>query len=186
MKRRSFLVAVAVLAVPRLARAQPAGKVHRIALLDDFEKAAYPAKWQSFRLRLRELGYFEGKNVAFDARWADSAPERMPRLAKEAVDARPHIIVCNGTPDLCAVVTAAFPSRRQLCRQNPEGRKAGRAADRAADEVRPRNQRQDRQSAWRDDSAVDTSACRASDRVALYAARRKPTSSFAFTQRPTR
>ena len=106
MKRRSFLVAVAVLAVPRLARAQPAGKVHRIALLDDFEKAAYPAEWQSFRLRLRELGYFEGKNVAFDARWADSAPERMPRLAKEAVDARPHIIVCNGTPSTRAAMRA--------------------------------------------------------------------------------
>jgi putative ABC transport system substrate-binding protein len=109
--RRELLFAAAALVVPLPAAAQPAMRMRRIALLDDFEKGAYASEWQAFRLRLRELGYVEGKNLVIDARWADSVPERTTDLARELVAARPDVIVANGTPSTRAAMqaTASIP-----------------------------------------------------------------------------
>jgi ABC-type uncharacterized transport system substrate-binding protein len=42
---------------------------------------------------LRELGYFEGRNVAFEIRYADGKPERLPDLAAELIRLKVDVIV---------------------------------------------------------------------------------------------
>ncbi|MGQ0653864.1 MAG: ABC transporter substrate-binding protein [Betaproteobacteria bacterium] len=109
MHRRSiflFFAAACLHGFPVIALAQRSSKVYRIALFDAFERNAYPAEWQAFRLRLAEPGYLEAKNLVIEARWADNAPERMPSLARELVALRPDLIVANATPSARAAMQA--------------------------------------------------------------------------------
>ena len=99
MDRRAFIAGMtgAFLAVP-LAEAQQAGKVYRIGLLDhsapDDSRLGW---WQSFKGRLRELGYVEGQNVVFEPRWAEEDASRLPGLAAELVRLKVHVIVTAGS-----------------------------------------------------------------------------------------
>src|SRR5262245_56030962 len=38
------------------------------------------------RARLRELGYAEERDVAFETRWAEGRTDRLPRLARELIE----------------------------------------------------------------------------------------------------
>jgi putative ABC transport system substrate-binding protein len=75
MDRRVFLGVVAggLLAVPVTVTAQPASrKVPLVGLLDF--ASPDPARlgwWQALRDRLQELGYVEGRSIAFETRWAE-------------------------------------------------------------------------------------------------------------------
>ena len=98
--RRAFLGTIAggLLAVPLAAEAQQPGKVYRIALLDySASEPSRQAWWNVFRQRMRELGYVEGQNVTFEARWAQSEDERLSKLAAELVRLRVDLIVTGGT-----------------------------------------------------------------------------------------
>ena len=71
MDRRTILaVAGAALAAPRMLLSQPAKRVYRIAILDEVGESVLQDMWSAFRSRLRELGYVEGSNVAFEVRHA--------------------------------------------------------------------------------------------------------------------
>src|SRR5215475_5330114 len=86
-----FVIAVAVLAAPHLAHTQqPAKKIPRIGILSP--SARDPAL-DEFRQGLRELGWVEGKNIAFEHRWADGNEERLPALAAQLVEANVEIIL---------------------------------------------------------------------------------------------
>ena len=107
MDRRTVLaLAGAALASPHALLAQPAKRVYRIAILDDAVEGARAANWKLFRNRLRELGLVEGKDVAYDARYARGDTERLPALAAELVALKPDILVCAGTPALSAAIKA--------------------------------------------------------------------------------
>jgi putative ABC transport system substrate-binding protein len=68
MERRAFLAAAAALvAAPRAAEAQQAGKVPRIGYLA-FNLAASPHLHEAFRQGLRDLGYVEGRNIVIEYR----------------------------------------------------------------------------------------------------------------------
>ena len=74
MNRRTFLAGTGgvLLAVPLAAEAQQVGKVWRIGLLDyGSSDPARLAWWRAFQDRLRELGYADGQNVVFQARWGN-------------------------------------------------------------------------------------------------------------------
>src|SRR5687768_5007161 len=90
MKRRAFVAGMAaMMAAPILVNAQEAGKAYRIGWL-------HPASGEprvTFRNALRELGYIEGKNIAYHLRTADGYHERLPRLADELVQLKVDIIV---------------------------------------------------------------------------------------------
>ncbi len=45
--------------------------------------------------RLHELGYREGKTMAFEYRSADRRPERLPQLAREIIRDRPDVLVAG-------------------------------------------------------------------------------------------
>ena len=99
MNRRNFLVATAsLLAAPLAAEAeQPSGKVSLIGLLDfGAQDAARLAWWKAFRQGLHELGYAEGRNIAFEARWAEGRVDRLPALAADLIQRRVDVIVTGG------------------------------------------------------------------------------------------
>jgi putative tryptophan/tyrosine transport system substrate-binding protein len=94
------LVAI-VLAVALLwgldAGAQPAARVHRVAVLD--ASSPDPARlewWAAFRQQLRELGYVEGQNLALTTRFAHGKVEQLPVLAEELVRLKPDVLVTGG------------------------------------------------------------------------------------------
>src|SRR6266508_4142099 len=100
MDRRTFICRLAggVLAVPFAARAQPAGKVYRIGILEAIPAARNAANLDALRKGLRELGYVEGRNLVIEYRSADGRAERFPDLASELVRLKVDLLVTRGTP----------------------------------------------------------------------------------------
>src|SRR5262245_19914535 len=45
----------------------------------------FPDAIEAFRQGLRELGYVEGRNLAFEYRWGEGKPDRIRALAQELV-----------------------------------------------------------------------------------------------------
>src|SRR5437773_4057373 len=100
MDRRAFIgrVAAGVLAAPLTARAQQAGKVYRIGILEPIPAAQNAANLDALRKGLRDLGYVEGRNLVIEYRSADGRAERFPELASELVRLKLDLIVTRGTP----------------------------------------------------------------------------------------
>jgi putative ABC transport system substrate-binding protein len=105
-RRTALALAGAALTVPRTLLAQPAKRVYRIATLDDTVESARDHLWRVFRNRLRELVLAEGNDVAYEARYARGALDRLPALAAELVALKPDIIVCPATPSTIAAMKA--------------------------------------------------------------------------------
>jgi putative ABC transport system substrate-binding protein len=92
--RRAFITLLggAVGAWPFAARAQQPGKIPRIGIIDD------APRWNAFRHGLRDLGYLEGQNVAFDYAYGDGVPERLAEAASALVRRPVDVIATYGTP----------------------------------------------------------------------------------------
>ena len=80
-----------------LAEAQQSKKVHRIGYLTALDPATESTRAETIRLALRELGYVEGQNVAFEYRYAERKADRLPELAAELVRLKVDIIVASGS-----------------------------------------------------------------------------------------
>ena len=112
MRRRDFIKVIAGLAAawPLAARAQtPAGKIYRVGILQP-GKPPEPLV-EALRERLKELGYREGHNIAYEYRWAEGKNERLVELAKELVDVKVDVITTLSTPAALAAknVTKTIP-----------------------------------------------------------------------------
>ena len=110
MKRREFitLFSGAVAAWPLVARAQPAERVRRIAVLmnnaeDDPEGQA---RAEAFRQGLQALGWIEGKNLRIDWYWTAGDIGRTRSNVTELAGRPPDIIVANGRVTLSEAVQA--------------------------------------------------------------------------------
>jgi putative ABC transport system substrate-binding protein len=83
------------LAWPIAGWAQQGERIRRIGILQGL--AATDPEWQrrftAFKQGLQELG--EGRNIAFEFRFADNKPERLPSLADELAHANVDVIVTN-------------------------------------------------------------------------------------------
>jgi putative ABC transport system substrate-binding protein len=92
--RRHFisLLGGAALAWPLSARAQQPGKTPRIGIIDD------SPIWNAFRDGLRDLGYLQSQNIAFEYRYAGGLPERLAWVAAELVRRPVDLIATFGTP----------------------------------------------------------------------------------------
>ena len=99
-----FLLAAALLTYLGLAQAQQPKKVPRIGYVSSGDAASDSARAEGIRLALRELGYIEGQNVAFEYRYADGKRGRTPELTAELVRLKVDIIVVSGA--IGAVQTA--------------------------------------------------------------------------------
>jgi putative tryptophan/tyrosine transport system substrate-binding protein len=96
VNRRAFVAGLgAVLAAPRAAEGQQAGRIWRIGYLSLVsEKLEQYKPWvAAFRDGLRELGYVEGENVIIEQRYAAGQVERLPALAAELVRLSVDILV---------------------------------------------------------------------------------------------
>src|SRR5690349_7059905 len=102
MRRREFitLASSAAIAWPLAARAQQQFKIARIGALyigladaQSFEK--------EFKDGMRELGYVEGQNAAYEFRSAEARLDRLPQLAADLVRLNVDVIVALYVP--CAL-----------------------------------------------------------------------------------
>jgi putative ABC transport system substrate-binding protein len=111
MDRRAFLSgAAALLAAPRGAQAQPAGKMYRLVIVypvGPVEKIAEPVLLPE----LRRLGYIEGQNLVVERRAGSGRREGYPDLAREVVALKPDIIFATSgwVAQALRAITTAIP-----------------------------------------------------------------------------
>jgi ABC-type uncharacterized transport system substrate-binding protein len=110
MKRRDLLLLLLLAALFCAGPAvfgQAAEKVYRVGVLAS--EGLHPI--ESFRARLRELGWIEGRNIRFEYRSAEGDDNRQPALAAELVALPVDLILTWGTPAALAAsrATAAIP-----------------------------------------------------------------------------
>jgi putative ABC transport system substrate-binding protein len=55
---------------------------------------------------LREAGFIDGRNVAFEYRWANGEYERLPAQAAELIERRVAVIIAGAPPAAHAAKTA--------------------------------------------------------------------------------
>jgi len=110
MKRREFIAlvgggALLLTAKVRRARGQQPAKIPRIGILDD------APMWQPFQQALRDLGYVEGQNIAYEYRYSEGAPDQLATVAAELVHRPVDLIATYGTAATYAAkeATATIP-----------------------------------------------------------------------------
>jgi ABC-type uncharacterized transport system substrate-binding protein len=121
------IVCAVVLAVSLIAEAQQPKKIHRIGYLVTGDAASESTRVEAIRLGLRELGYIEGQNIAFEYRYAEGKRDRLPELAAELVRLNVNIIVIaggNNTIRAAKSATKTIPivmtgGRYRSCRGRP-------------------------------------------------------------------
>ena len=110
LKRREFITLLGGTAAwPLVARAQQAGKLPIIGYL-----GAGATDWRpwtdAFVDRLRELGWIEGRTIAFEYRWSQGRPDRIAEIAAEFVRLKVDVIVSyGGAIPIIKQATAVIP-----------------------------------------------------------------------------
>jgi putative ABC transport system substrate-binding protein len=104
--RRQFITLLGGAAAwPVGAGAQQGAKIPRIGIIDD------APMWQAFRQALRELGYSEGQNIAYEYRYSEGAPDRLATIVGELIRRPVDLIATFGTAPTQAakVATTTLP-----------------------------------------------------------------------------
>jgi putative ABC transport system substrate-binding protein len=105
--RRAFITLLGCAAAwPLAARAQQAARLPTIGFFGSNTQAAQSQWTAAFVQRLRELGWAEGRNVAFEYRWAEGRIERSTAIAAEFVRLKVDVIFTSGTPQVLAAKQA--------------------------------------------------------------------------------
>jgi putative tryptophan/tyrosine transport system substrate-binding protein len=114
MGRRTFITLLgAAAALPRAARAQQGERMRRIGVIMGFaeDDEVWQAYLATFRQRLQDFGWSEGRNIRFDYRFTGESTERMRTAATEVVAMAPDVIFVSTNPVVSAVqqVTRTIP-----------------------------------------------------------------------------
>src|SRR6478736_5550638 len=113
MHRRKFVGALACgLAISRShAEAQTIPKMSRVGFLLGATGESVLSLFHALKEGLRELGYVEGRNIAFVQRYGDGKMERLPDLAAELVRLKVDVIVTGTNLHVAAArhATATIP-----------------------------------------------------------------------------
>ena len=107
MQRRDFITLLggAAVAWPLGALAQQGVKLYRIGILSP--ELPPPGFLEAFRQGLRELGYVEGQNIAFEVRSAEGYSQRLAPLANELMRLKVDVILAVNTPSVQAAKKAS-------------------------------------------------------------------------------
>jgi putative ABC transport system substrate-binding protein len=99
MRRRDFFVLVGIATAARVldANALESGKLYKIGILTAGGPGPLTPLRDMLREDLRELGLIEGKNLAFEGRYAENDLDRLPALAAELVSLEVDLIIAMGT-----------------------------------------------------------------------------------------
>ena len=106
MRRRffGFALSTLLLALCFPAHAQQQTKVHKFGWLGARPSSAGGP--EIIPRMLRDLGYVEGKNIAFEYRFADNKPDRLPALADELVRLKVDVLFTPGINEALAAKNA--------------------------------------------------------------------------------
>src|SRR5262245_57267901 len=111
--RRTFLHGrvLGIVAAPRVAEAQPPGKVWRAGHPPAGTKTKATNVLQPFLEGLRRLGYVEGQTLNVEVWAAEGHPEDLPALAEQLVRTKPDVIVVasSGHASIVQKVTKTVP-----------------------------------------------------------------------------
>lgn len=112
MRRRDFIMLwSAAILWPRAILAQQPAHHPLIGVLSPITREAAVGNIQAFRQALRDLGYFEGENIAVEYRFAGGRSDALLALAAELVALKPDVIVAGGSPaiDVVRAASASIP-----------------------------------------------------------------------------
>src|SRR5262245_8921347 len=119
MRRREFICFLGCgLVCPCVALAQQSGKQTKIGWLASFSPRLVSAKlpfarpvFSAFRQGLEHLGHVEGRDIAFEFRFAEGNYDRLASLAAELVEQKVDIIVAQFAPAAVAArkATSTIP-----------------------------------------------------------------------------
>lgn len=107
----ALVIILGILLAPLAGRAQQAGKVPIIGVLESTPPALSQPIREAFRQGLEQHGWVDGRNVIIEYRSADGRSERFPELAAELVRLNVSVIVVAGEPMIMAArqATATIP-----------------------------------------------------------------------------
>jgi putative tryptophan/tyrosine transport system substrate-binding protein len=102
--RREFmsLLGGAAAVWPLAARAQQPRRLPTVGFLVPNTRSAASEWIDAFVLRMRELGWIEGRTVAIEYRWVEGHTERFAEIAAEFVQLKVDVVVTSGTALLAA------------------------------------------------------------------------------------
>jgi putative tryptophan/tyrosine transport system substrate-binding protein len=115
MNRREAITLLggAAAAWPLAARGQQPDRMRRVSLILGIAENDPEAqsRVRAFQQGLRDVGWFEGRNIRIDYRFSASDPDRIKAYVAELVGLAPDVIVGNGTPVLAALrrATTSIP-----------------------------------------------------------------------------
>jgi putative tryptophan/tyrosine transport system substrate-binding protein len=106
--RRKFIAALGgtVLSWPLAAHAQRPTKLPTIGFLGTITPAAQGLWVAAFLLRLREIGWIDGRTVTIEYRWAEGSSDRAAEIAAEFVRLKVDVIVTYANPMVLAATHA--------------------------------------------------------------------------------
>jgi putative tryptophan/tyrosine transport system substrate-binding protein len=107
--RRKFLATLggAAAAWPLAVRAQQPSMPVVGVLSAEWPNAVTADRLRAFHEGLNDTGYFQGRNVIIEYRWAEGRNDRLPALAAELVRLPVNVIVCAGSTPAAIAAKAA-------------------------------------------------------------------------------
>ena len=93
--KSAILACALLLALCVPAEAEQSGKVPRIGVLMSGSASIASSRFRAFRQGLSELGYVEGKNIAFEYRYGEGRPDTLPERVAELVHLQVDLLVTD-------------------------------------------------------------------------------------------
>lgn len=97
MDRRRFLAALAAATTSRWTHAVAVPAIPTVAVLAVTRADNFKPRADAFRRGMRELGYVEGKSIAYQWRYANDDPARLDNLAREIAALRPAAALADSS-----------------------------------------------------------------------------------------